>query len=216
MGGRQEALPLASRPAGEAAMKRVPSWVSGLLFVFLAFAVAARPAQAGQAAEAYVQGLADEVMDILNNDALSERQKTSQIAAILDSNLDIEAIALFALGQYRAGASQADLDDYVPAFRAYLIDFYVGQLSDLEGASLKVTGSHDYGGQKGTVVYSEAESDGDTTEINWRVQNNSSIQDVQLEGVWMAQDLREQLVSVIDQNGGRVSAATERLKEITD
>lgn len=178
--------------------------------------LAAPPAAAGTAAEAYVQGLADDVMAILNNDGLSENQKRSQLTSILDGNIDIEEIALFCLGQYRQGASQADLDEYIPAFRAYLIDFYIGQLSELEGATLKVTGSQDMGGQKGTVVYSEAESDGDTTEINWRVQGSSSIRDVQVEGVWVALDLREQLVSVIDENGGDISAATERLKEIAD
>jgi len=197
-------------------MARTRLWVLAWLAIFVVGLSLAAPARAGQAAEAYVQGIADDVMAIINDDGLSEKQKRSQLTAILDANIDIEAIALFCLGQYRQGASQADLDEYIPAFRAYLIDFYVGQLGDLEGAALKVTGSEDLGGQKGTVVYSEAEADGDTTEINWRVKGNSSIQDVEVEGVWVALDLREQLVSVIDENSGEISAATDRLKEIAD
>lgn len=192
---------------------RCSGWIAALA-VGLILLVA--PARAGGAAEAYVQGLADETMAIVNNAKLSEKQKRSQLTSILDGNIDIAAIALFCLGQYRQSASQADLDKYVPAFRAYLIDFYIGQLTDLEGASLKVTGSEDLGGQKGTVVFSEARSGGDTTEINWRVQNNSSIRDVEVEGVWVALNLREQLVSVIDEAGGDISAATERLKELAD
>jgi phospholipid transport system substrate-binding protein len=183
---------------------------------FLLFAFAAPPASAGKAAEEYVQELANEVMAIINDGALSERQKKSRISDIVDENLDIEGIALFTLGQYRKTATEDEIDAYVPVFREYLIEFYVGQLSQFEGATLTVTGSHDYGGQKGTIVTSEAEGDGDTTEINWRVINNSSIMDVEIKGVWMALDLREQLVAVIDQNHGRVSAATERLKEIVE
>jgi phospholipid transport system substrate-binding protein len=189
----------------------------GIAFAaFIFIALAAPPAWAGNAAETFVQELANEAMAIINDDALSARQKKAQMSDILDANIDIEGIALFTLGQYRKTATPAEIEDYVPMFRLYLIEFYIGKLSQYEGMSFTVTGSHDYGGQKGTVVTSEADVDGDTTEINWRVLNNSSIMDVEIEGVWMALDLREQLVSVIDQNHGRVSAATERLKEIVE
>jgi phospholipid transport system substrate-binding protein len=189
----------------------------GIAFAaFIFIALAAPPAWAGNAAETFVQELANEAMAIINDDALSARQKKAQMSDILDANIDIEGIALFTLGQYRKTATPAEIEDYVPMFRLYLIEFYIGKLSQYEGMSFTVTGSHDYGGQKGTVVTSDADVDGDTTEINWRVLNNSSIMDVEIEGVWMALDLREQLVSVIDQNHGRVSAATERLKEIVE
>jgi ABC-type transporter MlaC component len=183
---------------------------------FLLFALAAPPVIAGTPAETYVQELANKVMAIINDGSLSEPQKTSRISDIVDENIDIKAIALFTLGQYRKTATQGEIDAYVPVFRRYLIEFYVGQLSQYEGLSFTVTGSLDYGGQKGTIVTSQAEGAGDTTKINWRVVNNSSIMDVEIEGVWMALDLREQLVSVIDQNHGRVSAATERLREIVE
>jgi phospholipid transport system substrate-binding protein len=191
--------------------------LSWLIATFvLASALAAPPAFAGQAAETCVQELANEVMAIINDASLSERQKKSRIGDIADRNIDIKGIALFTLGQYRKSATQAEIDEYVPVFRLYLIEFYVGQLSQYEGMSFTVTGSRDIGGQKGTIVSSEANADGEITKINWRVVNNSSIMDVEIEGVWMALDLREQLVSVIDQNHGRVSAATERLKEIVE
>ncbi|MFO1187013.1 MAG: ABC transporter substrate-binding protein [Alphaproteobacteria bacterium] len=164
---------------------RHSGWIAVVAALIAGAWLLVAPARAGQAAEVYVQGLADDVMAVINDESLSAGQKRNQLSSILDGNIDIEEIALFCLGQYRKGASQSARDDYIPAFRAYLIGFYVGQLSDLEGASLKVTGSEDLGGQKGTVVYSEAETDGDTTEINWRVLNASSIRDVEVEGVWV-------------------------------
>lgn len=182
--------------------------------VAVLLAIVPQPAAASKAAETYVQDLADQAMSVINDSSLSARQKKSELSDILDANIDIEKIAFFTLGQYRRDASDSDLAKYIPAFREYLIDFYVDKLSRYEGLTFKVTGSRDLGGQKGTVVCSEAMSAGEPTEINWRVENSSTITDVEIDGVWMAQDLREQLVSVIGSNGGHISAATERLKEI--
>lgn len=188
-------------------------FVLGLALILMA--VAAPAAQAGKAAEAYVQKLADDAMAIINDASLSQDQKKAHLTTLLDANIDVKAIGLFTLGQYRKGASEADLSAYIPVFHDYLIGFYVKNLSGLGKASFRVTGSTDLSGNKGTVVNSIASSDqSEPTEINWRVLNDTSVQDVQIAGAWMALALREQMVTVIDANQGKISAATAKLKEI--
>jgi len=185
----------------------------GLALILLVFAPPL--AQAGKAAQAYVQKLADDAMGIINNAALSKEEKKAQLTTLLDANIDVKTIALFTLGQYRKGASDADLDAYIPVFHDYLIGFYIKNLSGLGQASFRITGSTDLAGNKGTVVKSLATGDGgEPMEINWRVLNDASVQDVQIAGAWMALALREQMVTVIDANQGRISAATAKLKEI--
>ncbi|MFO1187014.1 MAG: ABC transporter substrate-binding protein [Alphaproteobacteria bacterium] len=187
--------------------------VLGLALVLMLFA--APDARAGKAAEAYVQKLADDAMAIINNSSLSKAQKNTQLGTLLDANIEVEKIGLFTLGPHRRTAAQGDLDAYLAAFHEYLIAYYVKNLGNLSRATFKVTGSSDLSRNRGTVVASTASGDGgDPIEINWRVVNDSSVQDIQVAGVWMALSLREQMVSVIDNNQGKVAAATAKLREI--
>lgn len=177
--------------------------------------LAAPGAEAGKASEAYVQKLADDAIAIINNPSLSKAQKDTQLGALLDANIEIEKIGLFTLGPHRRDAAQGDLDAYLAAFHDYLIAYYIKNLGNLSRATFRITGSSDLSGSRGTVVMSTASGDGgEPIDINWRIVNDNSVQDVQVAGVWMALSLREQMVSVIDNNQGKVSAATAKLKQI--
>ena len=188
-----------------------------LAAVFVALVcLAAGPARADKAAEQYVQDRADEVMAIINNSSYSTAKKKAEISDIIDEFIDVERIAMFTLGKYRSQVGDSERDDYVAAFREYLINYYVGQLSQFEGVTLKVTGSQD-DARKGTLVSSIAATDnGEPTEIDWQVASGTSIVDVSIAGVSMAQTLREQVVSTIDQNDGQISPAIDLLHQLAN
>jgi phospholipid transport system substrate-binding protein len=184
------------------------------LVIGLLFALSIRPAYANKDAEAFVQHAANDVMDVINNTSLSHRQKKQRIGDIVDEYVDSDAIADFSLGRHRRSATPHELDEFHQLFRDYITNYYVENLSNFEGATLKVTGSHSLGGRKGTIVTSVARAqDTDETEIDWRVRD-SQIIDVRIANFWMALTLREQLDDVISRHGGRVSAAIDRLREM--
>ena len=51
--------------------------------------------------------------------------------------------AIFALGNYKRGASDADVEAYVQAFTAYATAVYESRLDQYKGQTLKVVGSTD-------------------------------------------------------------------------
>jgi phospholipid transport system substrate-binding protein len=194
----------------------------GLAVMAVAFVALAMVPRAAQAAEsqdvAYVHSLAQKVMDIVNDSALSQSQKETRLGTVIDTNLDIVRIAKFTLGKYRRVASSAEMDQFIPLFRKYAVGLYQARLSQYHGgAQFKVTSSEARANGQGTIVHSTV-STGDQPQpynLEWWVvdiKGQPTIIDVNIEGVWMAQNLRSQFVSVMDQHGGKVSALIDQLK----
>ncbi|EAP91615.1 MAG: hypothetical protein CMH89_08710 [Oceanicaulis sp.] len=187
----------------------------------LALAAPAALAQSTTAedAEAFVQTQANQVIE-----TLSELQSgQTDLEAVrqdfrdrIDELADVERISNFVLGRYRRTASEADLNAFRTAFRNYAIGVYESELSAYAGQQLDVTGSvtrnpGDY------IVRSRVFGgpQNEEYEVNWRIletDGDLKAVDVEVLGVWLAQTQREQILSVIGDNGGDVSAATEMLR----
>src|SRR4051812_4133151 len=82
------------------------------------------PAWAVNPAEAFVSGNIQAGFDILNDPAPSAPQRRQRFAAFLLGLTDVRRIALFMLGRYADGASQADLDAYVAAYQEHVQSVY--------------------------------------------------------------------------------------------
>lgn len=191
------------------------TWVFALLALL---AVWAQPARADAGAEQYVQALADEVYAVLSDKSLDAAGKSAKLRAMVDAKVNVKQIAYFTLGKYRRDATPAELDEFVTVFKEYAIGLYEGRLTEYAGEKLTVTGSVDRS-EKEVIVASDIPYPGqpEPFKLNWRVikgDTGYSIIDVQIEGIWMAQDLREQFASIITQNGGKVAALISHLKSI--
>jgi phospholipid transport system substrate-binding protein len=174
-------------------------------------------------AEAFVQENARSVIETLQ--ALQEGDRDlaevrEEFRSRIDDLADVERITNFVLGRYRRTASEEELADFRETFREYAISVYETELTNYAGQTLTVTGSvtrspGDY------VVRSEVTGgpEGRTYEVNWRVlEEDGELQvlDAQVFGVWLAQTQREQILSIIGNNRGQVSAATEALIDRLD
>ena len=196
------------------------------LVALIILAVSPQAARAESPAQSYVQNLADQVTAILNSKALTEDAKGAQLRDMIDRDLDMERIAKFTLGKYRRSATDSELSEFVPLFKDYALNLFQGDLSKASGDAVqqdkefkvKVIGAQDLGGDKGTIVTSAIQTDApDPVKLNWWVipsGDRQTIIDVQIEGVWLAQSLREQFVALIDQNGGKVSTVIDHLKTL--
>lgn len=172
------------------------------------------PAWANKASEEFIQERANSVIEILNSSAPLARKK-ADLGKIVDDSVGIENVALYTLGKYRSEATRDELNRYIPAFRNYLFEYYVSPVTRFSGVILSVTGSTDLGGNKGTVVSTIVKTGlPEPTKLDWRVVDNSSIVDVKIEGVSIADVLRAQIVAVLDLSGGKISAATNLLEEL--
>ncbi|MCR9130497.1 MAG: ABC transporter substrate-binding protein [Alphaproteobacteria bacterium] len=171
-------------------------------------------------AEAFVESNAQSVIETLQALQAGERdldEVRAEFRDRIDRLADVERITNFVLGRYRRTASEEDLAAFSETFREYAISVYETELTNYAGQTLSVTGSvtrspGDY------VVRSEVTGgpDGRTYDVNWRVlESDGELQvlDAQVFGVWLAQTQREQILSIIGNNRGQVSAATEALND---
>jgi len=171
-------------------------------------------------AEAFVESNAQRVIETLQALQAGERdldEVRAEFRDRIDRLADVERITNFVLGRYRRTASEEDLAAFRETFREYAISVYETELTNYAGQTLSVTGSvtrspGDY------VVRSEVTGgpDGRTYDVNWRVlESDGELQvlDAQVFGVWLAQTQREQILSIIGNNRGQVSAATEALND---
>ena len=173
-----------------------------------------------QDAEAFISENAQEVISTLQALEAGETQLEAVREDFRDrvqTLADVDRITNFVLGRYRRTADEAQLQDFRDTFREYAFSVYENELTNYAGQELEVTGSvtrrpGDY------IVETEVTGgpDGQTYEVNWRVLENDSgdlqVVDVQVMGIWLAQTQRDQITSVIGNNRGDVSAATELLR----
>lgn len=168
-------------------------------------------------AQSFVQTNAQDVIDILEAYQAGERALEDvqvEFRARIDDIADVERITNFVLGRYRRTAGEDELDEFRDVFKAYAIQVYEQELTNYAGQTLTVTGVT-VRDEDDFIVHSNMIGPNETIEVNWRVQERDGklqILDVEVAGIWLAQTQREQILSIIGNNGGRVSAATEELR----
>ena len=179
-------------------------------------------ARAATPVETFVQQSIDQGIAILKNKALSDAERRAQVRDLLFRLMDAEKVGLFALGPARAKASQADLDAYVDAFKAFMVASYESRLSGYDGQSLKITTSTerapgDYLVTAALVDPSDPQ-DPDPVQVVFRVLDEGgkfAVVDASIAGVWMGLAQRDDFGGFLSQHGESVPALTAHLKEMT-
>jgi len=126
----------------------------------------------------------------------------------LRNNADMNGIAMFALGRYRSGMPAGLRDDYVSAVTSYvsqtLNDFRLKfraesiQVKDCDGPIVNST-MYFLGGKGNQPVL-------------WRMKGNR-VADVNVQNVWLAQLLRDNITGILDRNNGDYRDLLAELKK---
>ena len=193
----------------------------GLTVMFALAAPAATPAfAAGNVAETYVSDNIHKGLEILNNKSLPRAQKEQQFEVFLIGLTDMKRIAMFTLGQYRRGASQADLDAFAAAFQNYATAVYQSYFSKYSGQTPKVTGSiepkpTDY--VVTTQLIDPGQSGQPPLEVSFRVRTDAGkpvVVDFSVSGIWLSLEERDQFVAFLGQNGGNIRTLIAHLSDL--
>jgi phospholipid transport system substrate-binding protein len=182
--------------------------------IFGALALAWAPAAlANPDAEAFTQRLVDEGVGILRN--TSDPARRSKFREFITQYADAHRTALFTLGNYRRTASDSDIEAFTKAFQDYATAVYESRLDQYKGQTLKVTGSID--NKPGDVTVNTQVVDPNAREplrVGFRLLgsgNSFRFVDVQVAGIWLSVEQRDQFAAFLSQNGGKVSALTAHL-----
>jgi phospholipid transport system substrate-binding protein len=174
-------------------------------------------ATADDRAETFVSERANAALQILGDDSVPLDQKKARFRTLVEDVADVPRITRFVLGRYAREIGETELDEFSTVFSEYAIGVYESRLGDYAGETLAVTGSTDR--RPGdTVVHTEVSggSQAEPLPVNWRVLTDDAGQakvvDVEVYGVWLAINQRDEITTIINNNAGKVDAATEALR----
>jgi phospholipid transport system substrate-binding protein len=174
----------------------------------------AGPALADRDAETFAQGLIDRGVAILRN--TSDPQRRAKFREFILAYADARKTAMFTLGSYRRGANEADVESFVRAFTDYATAVYESRLDQYKGQSLKVTGSIDNkpGDVTVNMVVVDPGARGDPLRVAFRLLGGGGsyrFVDIQVSGIWLSVEQREQFAGYLSKNNGSVPALTAHL-----
>lgn len=172
-------------------------------------------ASAATEAETFVQGLVDKGVGILRN--TSDPNRRAKFREFITQYADIRKTALFTLGNYKRQASDGDVEAFVVAFKDYATAVYESRLDQYKGQTLKVVGSLD--NKPGDVTVNTIIVDSSATQplrVAFRLlgsTGNYRFVDIQVAGIWLSIDQRDQFAAFLSQNRGSVPALTAHLAQ---
>ncbi|MFO1247028.1 MAG: ABC transporter substrate-binding protein [Alphaproteobacteria bacterium] len=173
------------------------------------------PAWAANAAEAFVSSNIQQGFNILNEAGASAAQRREHFASFILGLTDVRRVALFMLGRYANGASQADIDAYVAAYQDYVRGVYQTYFGLYAGQTLQVTSSRERAPGDFVVSTNIVGANAPAMPVDFRVRTDGPkpvLVDLAVAGVWLAPAQRDEFLAVLAQNNGNINALSAHLR----
>lgn len=189
-----------------------------ILIVLVAALGVQRPATAEadvDSARQFIAELGRSAIEMLTGTGLSTAERETQFKDLLSQNFDVPRIGNFVLGQYRRQASEEELTSFYEVFQETMVATYIGRFDELSTNGFTVERAIPDGDTGAIVTTSVRDTQGQTARVDWRLRTAGSsfvVIDVAVEGVSIAQTLREEYSSVLRQNGGTVGGLVDALR----
>ncbi|HUK61531.1 MAG TPA: ABC transporter substrate-binding protein [Stellaceae bacterium] len=197
---------------------RARSLLAILAFAVVALAWGATPGRAAASDPASFMGdLGTHLLHIITDKSAPEAQRRQQFRELGEQAFDIPKIARFVLGRYWRSANDDQKKQFSAAFENYMLNIYWTRFTGYNGETFKVTGSRNEG--NGTIVVTTQilrPSGQPPVSVDWsvvKVGDDFKIEDASLEGVSQALTYRDEFSSIIERNGGQLSALIDQLNE---
>lgn len=170
-----------------------------------------------QAAEAFVNDIATRAIAIISDKSADNKARQVAFGKMLDENADMQKIAAFALGQYVRLPTPEQKAEYLDLVRNFVVKVYVTRLSDYHNEKLAITGSQTKGSNQAIVNSQINFTNGrEPVKVTWwlikKPDGSYKIFDVNVVGIWLAQEQRSTFTSVIANHDGKFSALLDHLK----
>jgi ABC-type transporter MlaC component len=132
----------------------------------------------------------------------AHRNSAPAFASVLGHYADVNAIAMFALGQYRDALPASRRSEYVANTRRYISRFLVENSGPFKNSPNLTIETCD-----ANLV--ETSLDG-RSRMLWRL-SGGRIRDVRVSGMWLALELRSKFTNILRRNRGDMSALLDFL-----
>jgi ABC-type transporter MlaC component len=132
----------------------------------------------------------------------AHRSSASAFSSVLARYADVNAIAMFALGQYRGALPAGRRSEYVAKTQRYISRFLVENSGPFKSSPNLAIETCD-------VNLVETSLDGQSKML-WRL-SGARVRDVRVSGVWLALELRSKFTDIVRRNHGDISALLDFL-----
>lgn len=188
---------------------------TGLLLASVLGSVTSAAARAAiNPAEAYVSGIAGEVMSLANSGQLGDGLR-NRFASLLNRHISLRAIANYALGPYQKKLPAGKREEFYRLVSNYAAALFVFYVEDFRGSALDIVSTTTQG--KFTVIQSAIKLKGGGREqVRWRLSSASGgfkVNDVNLKGVWLTISMKDRFSKVLNKSKGDFDALFEELRQ---
>ncbi len=201
-------------------VKRYLPYLSLLLALFFSsLSLQAQSINTKQPPAEFIQAVADQTLKVVKNDKAAQAGDRSAVERLVDQHVlpyvNFEKTTRLATGRYWRDASATQRTNLVNAFKNTLIRTYSGSLNNVENLSAINVGPFRGDPEaKDVVVRSTVvQKNGPAVGVDYRMENTPSgwkIYDLNVEGIWLIQNYRNQFAQVINQKG--IDGLIETLK----
>jgi phospholipid transport system substrate-binding protein len=190
---------------------------TALVFVMLvlintnAFAYSSDP-------KTFIAELVDDAIKTLSDKSISKADKAKKIETIAMENVDIEAIAMYTLGNVRKNLDQNTIKRYHVLFKKYFLKSLTSRLTDYSNNKFEVM-SAEQKSETTTIVISRIAENSSQPEliIEWRVYTKDPtkplIRDLRVEGLSIARTQKEEFASILNSNNNDINVLLAKLEE---
>jgi len=166
----------------------------------------------------FITELVDDAIKTLNDKSLTQAEKNKAIEKIALENVDIKALGMYTLGNFRKTIEKEKLQKYQELFEKYFLKSLTSRLTDYSSKKFKVIDAKQKNA-KYTIVHSKISESSSQPEIkiDWRVYTKDPlkplIRDLIVEGLSLARTQKEEFASILNSNNNDINALFSKLEE---
>ena len=166
----------------------------------------------------FITELVNEAINKLADKNLTKIEKEQFIEKIALENVDIDALALYTLGELRKTSEKQDVKKYQIVFEKYFLKSLTSRLSDYSTSIFEVVSS-DKKSSNYTIISSVVIPKDGTPKIkiDWRIYTKNPekplIRDLIVEGLSLARTQKEEFSSILSSNNNDINILISKLEE---
>ena len=170
-------------------------------------------AEDASAAAAFVQNFGSKLVDVVNGPGTLP-EKEQRLRPLIDSAVDVDAIAHFCLGRYVTMATPQQVAEFANLFHAVLVNNITSKIGEYRGVTFRMADSSMRGSEAfvGTIV---TRPESAPTNVRWVVSTASGtpkIVDVVAEGTSLRLTQRSDYSSYLSHNGNNLDSLISAMR----
>lgn len=160
-------------------------------------------------AQKFIRALADKALVLVNDKAMSDKDRADKFRTLFIATFDIPEIGKFVLGRHWKNATPQQQQDFIVSFEDFTVLTWSTRFKDYSGVSFELDGATP--ADEGFYIVDSRikRSQGEPLPLGWRVHKVDGqwrITDILVEGVSMALTQRQDFAAAIQSSGGTVDS----------